>query len=86
MSHSLLRGDRCQCAACGLRFKSTNAFTKHRVGSYADGGRMCLTADELRAKGFEPDLNGLWRKPFADAERARRFKETPEHAQQISHV
>jgi hypothetical protein len=53
-----LRGDHCQCAACGQYFNSTYAFDKHRVGDYT--GRRCLTVDEMRAKGMAQKPEGWW--------------------------
>lgn len=53
---------RCLCRSCGLYFTSDNAFAAHRVGDYGID-RRCLTEDELRAKGFEPNEAGYWRVP-----------------------
>ena len=47
----------CECAVCHLRFTSVGPFDRHRRH-----GR-CLTADELRELGLEPNKHGLWRRP-----------------------
>lgn len=56
------------CTACGMRFKSAHAFDAHRVGKYKDEhphyGRSCLSASEMRDKGFEPNEDGAWRVPM----------------------
>ena len=56
-----LRGDRNQCAACGLLFNSTAAFDKHRTGEHANNGRRCLTPDEMHSKGMVRRNDGFWR-------------------------
>jgi hypothetical protein len=57
-----------QCRACGLEFRSVGAFDNHRYGKYTD--RHCRTVDELLAKEWNQDKNGVWRGPsgfeFAD--------------------
>jgi hypothetical protein len=53
-----LRGDRCQCAACGALFNSTRAFDMHRVGKGAD--RSCLTAEQMRNRGMAINTPGFW--------------------------
>lgn len=55
-----LTGNNCRCNACGLLFKSAASFDKHRTGDYTS--RRCLTETELRAKGFEPNAKGFWRR------------------------
>lgn len=57
----ILRGDRCQCRACGELFNSTYAFDKHRQGPYTD--RRCLSALALAERGFTQDVKGFWRSP-----------------------
>ena len=71
---SKLTGAQSECAACGLLFKSVGGFESHRVGEHGWGNtRRCLTESELRAKGFEPNEKGFWRRPCADvAERRTR--------------
>jgi hypothetical protein len=54
---------RCECRCCGLRFKSESAYDAHRVGTYGID-RRCLTEAELRARGYEPDPRGYFRKPY----------------------
>jgi hypothetical protein len=58
------------CTSCGEDFGSVSAFDAHRVGSYEHlvshqhpDGRRCLTADELRERGWKPDGRGRWRRP-----------------------
>jgi hypothetical protein len=52
----------CHCSGCGLDFKSVSAFDSHRTGRHGPE-RRCLTEQELRDKGFEPNDKGFWRKP-----------------------
>jgi hypothetical protein len=56
--------DRCQCAACGLYFRSSRGFSKHRTGSYGGPGqpasRRCLTPDEMLAAGYVLLPSGHW--------------------------
>ena len=55
-------GDRvCHCSSCHLSFTSVGPFDAHRAAPGDD--RRCMTGDELRAKGYEPNTNGHWRKP-----------------------
>ncbi len=54
----ILRGDKCQCRACGKYFRSTHAFDKHRTGDY-ETGRRCRTTQEMEAKGMA-EVNGWW--------------------------
>jgi hypothetical protein len=63
-SRPALTGDRCQCSGCNLCFTSTSSFDSHRIGTGA--ARRCLTESELRAKHYEPNTQGLWRKPMTD--------------------
>lgn len=73
-----LKGDRCQCAACGLYFYSTKAFDTHRLGDFdpsaRDFGRSCLPAAEMLASGWEIDDKGFWHRPLSEAKRARLAK------------
>jgi hypothetical protein len=55
-----LTGDRNQCQGCKAYFNSTFAFDKHREGRFWDGSRMCLTADEMTAKGMSKNAAGFW--------------------------
>jgi hypothetical protein len=55
-------GDRvCHCATCHLSFTSEGPFDFHRTGPWDN--RRCLTAAQLRSKGYEPNDKGHWRKP-----------------------
>lgn len=64
----------CHCARCHLTFRSVNGFDMHRWH-----GR-CRTAGELRKRGFEPDAEGIWRRPMTAAEITRR-REANGHAE-----
>ena len=56
-----LRGDRCQCTACGLYFNSTAAFDKHRVGDHrVTRDRRCLTPQQMQERGMEQTSEGWW--------------------------
>lgn len=50
--------DKCQCAVCGMYFNSTYAFDRHRSGEWA--ARQCLSAVELREKGWGINGTGHW--------------------------
>ena len=58
MDAPILRGDRCQCGACGQRFNSTSMFDRHRLGR--PGRRSCLNACQLEAKGYSRNQAGFW--------------------------
>lgn len=65
-----LRGDRNQCPTCGLRFNSTAAFEKHRVGDFQRSSekrpnpygtvRRCMTTGEMLARGMAVNAAGFW--------------------------
>lgn len=76
-----LRGDRNQCAACEEYFNSTDAFTKHRVGSYEPDRRRCLTVAEMEAKTFSKTQDDFWLSPVApkDRERLNRIRNNSRH-------
>lgn len=57
----VLRGQNCQCMACGLCFRAVSTFDLHRVGPYTD--RRCLADMELSGKGWGEDSSGFWRRP-----------------------
>lgn len=48
----------CWCQACGLVFTGVAGFDAHRTGPWE--ARRCLTTDELREKGYEPNEHGRW--------------------------
>jgi hypothetical protein len=50
--------DRNTCDVCKEFFNSVHAFDKHRIGKA--GARRCLSADEMRAKGFAVNATGHW--------------------------
>ena len=54
-----LAGNRCQCAGCGLYFRSAHAFDKHRTGRHGID-RRCRTEDEMRAAGMVQNERGIW--------------------------
>jgi hypothetical protein len=54
-----LTGQRSLCRSCGLYFKSTAGFDKHRTGTHGVD-RRCMTEDEMRAKGMARNGAGLW--------------------------
>lgn len=56
-----LRGQNCQCRACGLTFRRVSTFDRHRYGPWED--RRCLTSIELADKGWGQDSGGFWRRP-----------------------
>ena len=58
------------CAVCKRDFASVRAFDRHRIGSY-QGGRRCLSEDELRVRGFVQNAYARWTFD-EDAARARR--------------
>ena len=64
------------CHSCEHDFSSVSLFDQHRVGrhayTYSEGvamdpiredGRRCLSAIEMRNKGWEEDLRGRWSDP-----------------------
>lgn len=56
-----LYGGRSRCGRCGLGFTSTSAFDGHRAGPFET--RRCLSAVELRSRGWRPNTRGFWRVP-----------------------
>lgn len=68
----------CHCATCHLTFRSVRGFDRHRValpGRRVTGSMArCLTEDELRRRGFEPDDEGIWRRPMTEAESSRLYR------------
>jgi hypothetical protein len=56
------------CSACGATFPSVSSFDLHRTGSFLQGTRRCLRADEMRARGMVRNEKGWWmRASFADS-------------------
>jgi hypothetical protein len=64
------------CRACGEDFASVNLFDRHRVGVHAyslpeglrmepprEDGRRCLTAAEMRDRGWVRNGRGGWTDP-----------------------
>ncbi|WP_236037962.1 hypothetical protein [Ktedonobacter robiniae] len=43
------------CASCSATFPSVSTFDLRRTGSFPQGTRRCLLADEMRARGMVPD-------------------------------
>jgi predicted nucleic acid-binding Zn ribbon protein len=54
----LLKGDHCQCTACGDYFNSTAAFDKHRWGDWDN--RHCKTQEQMFAAGMALSGTGWW--------------------------
>ena len=57
----------CHCTVCHLTFTSIGPFDDHRTGSHTHDTRRCRTQEEIRARGYEPNHLGYWRKPRTDA-------------------
>lgn len=55
----VLRGDRCQCGACGFYFNSTKAFDRHRRGTPGKD-RRCRTVEEMTKAGMAQNAKGFW--------------------------
>lgn len=62
----VIRGDRNECAACGVLFNSSAAFDKHRVGYFHEPSkripfpRRCMAEVEMRAAGMSINNDGFW--------------------------
>ena len=60
--------DRNTCPTCGLRFNSTAAFAKHRVGDFSKSEkpspygpvRRCMTIAEMEERGMSISSAGYW--------------------------
>src|SRR5215510_9077057 len=59
----VLRGQRNCCPTCGELFARTSGFAKHRVGSFAEDTRRCLTVPEMQERGFQREVAWFWRLP-----------------------
>lgn len=59
MSELKVGHSRCKCPTCGLFFNSIAGFDKHRSGTHA-GGKVCLSADGMRAVGMDTNSEGYW--------------------------
>ena len=55
----VLRGDRCQCTACGEFFNSTFAFDKHRRGKHGIN-RHCMAVNRMYQAGMAINGAGFW--------------------------
>lgn len=62
----VLRGDRCQCTACGEYFNSTYAFDMHRKGKHGVN-RHCLTPDAMLDAGMVKNRADFWISRWYDA-------------------
>lgn len=58
------------CSVCCETFTGTVAGDKHRVGSFDEGTRRCLTAPEMIAKGLKQNDKEHWSQ---DDNRIRKF-------------
>ena len=47
----------CHCGTCHLTFTAVGSFDAHRSRGH------CLTTDELRSRGYQPNDAGHWRIP-----------------------
>lgn len=56
---AVLKGQRCECAACGELFNRTSTFDRHRVGEFGVD-RRCLTPDEMLAREWRKNERGFW--------------------------
>jgi hypothetical protein len=78
------------CAACGENFGSVDLFDRHRVGTHdytlteglrmeppREDGRRCLSADEMRERGWDLGLRGRWLDPAKRHTLARPTPNTP---------
>ena len=55
------------CPACCETFTGHAAGDAHRVGSWADGTRRCLTPAEMAERGLTVNHRGLWGLPGGDS-------------------
>jgi len=61
MGSRKLAGHRNECrGGCGRCCNSVWAFTAHRVGSYREGTRRCMTGDEFAQTGFMMNSAGFY--------------------------
>lgn len=75
----VLRGDKNQCSGCGELFRSTYAFTLHRVGEFGVN-RRCLTPDQMSERGMVKRADGFWvGSVMSDDVLAKRASAKPEH-------
>ena len=52
---------RCMCPACGLFFRSSTGFDKHRIDDpKGKDGRRCLNTTEMLEKGMVQTDSGHW--------------------------
>lgn len=61
MQRIKLRGQQCQCAACGAAFRTVRSFDTHRIGKATE--RACAGPALLQEWGFTLDSGGFWRSP-----------------------
>jgi D-alanyl-D-alanine dipeptidase len=54
-----------RCGECGCVFTSTTAFDEHRVGSFAERTRHCLTSEGMQAKGLVQNEKNWWSLPLS---------------------
>ncbi len=47
---------------CGKNFASASAHAEHRIGSFAERTRRCLTTEELLAKGWTMGIEPVKRR------------------------
>jgi hypothetical protein len=63
---------KCMCPACGLFFKSSAGFDKHRVGKHDPDERRCLTIEEMKGIGMDTNKSGHWVTELMDSEALER--------------
>jgi hypothetical protein len=55
---------RCRCPKCGLYFTTETNFDRHQRLT-AGGEVVCLSDDQMRAKGLRLNAQGLWCRTYA---------------------
>ena len=56
----------CHCTTCHMTFTAIGGFDAHRYGSHEHDTRRCYNPDQMKARGYEPNERGHWRKPGTD--------------------
>jgi len=63
-----LRGQRCECCACGEYFNKVSTFDSHRVGKFGKN-RRCLTVQEMQARNMNKTQDDYWIAPITEEAR-----------------
>lgn len=53
------------CRACGRDFRNLTIFEAHRIGSFHDDTRRCVSDLGIQARGWQQDDKGRWFDPVA---------------------